>query len=140
MLLVGCGGRGGWGRPRALLLDPAPGSAVGPWQLLAGSVTVARGLVLSALVSSSMVWGCSYGGGGLPVQHRATYLAAKHSQNLLRGEKVHIAQGSGGLWEGRQKSGSCSQARHLLLPLLPLCKQTRGGSTPAALSPSGIIS
>lgn len=82
---------GGMGRRRGL--GPSPGSAVRPWRVLAGSLTVARGLVFSALVSSPIRWcgGVLVMVRGLPLRHRAMHLAAESRANLPSREKVHGA-------------------------------------------------
>lgn len=71
-------------------LVPALGSAVGPWQLLTVSVTMANSLVLVA--SSHIKWGegahVGVGGlprSGLPAQHRTMHLEAETTLNLLSG-------------------------------------------------------
>lgn len=69
--------------------------AIGPWQLLDFSVTVTKGLVLSASASSSIKQGWS---GGLPTQHRARHLAAKNRLTLPREGVAAWCSGRAEVW------------------------------------------
>ena len=116
------------GAGRRWRLVPAPASALGPWQLLPGSVTTADSLVCSVWASSSIQQGSGCSGSreegfldqGLPAQRRARHGAAETRLNLPRGMAVH-AWRLEGRW-GRQKSGSFSHAK---VPLPPTTSSAR---------------